>query len=459
MRLSYLDKKFDQKVNYPLKPEILSETYTFLKQLFEILIENSSETNYPIIVNEIIKEKKGILNMVDGNQPIVCHNHKGYELRPVPYSFYGTCPMDSYYVRPKGKKRPDGKFEPCCYKIKKSGKDSIKTINQNFINGYKEIEDPDTLSAVFIPGTKTIESRRFNGLNDLTEKQLLDYMEKTGYIGKQSKFFKKGKETKLLFEFFKFITKKDTIDNTLMVSIPNETIRVLLYFGENIFINILNQVSDAGLKNISELSGTVMDGYLDTENSIFYPFDIIYFKGEDISKYLFKKRFDILMYCLEFTDDENLIFSTNFDDDLSNIIDENNSFIIFIPLNSVYTIGKINKSVKIWTSVPNDYKLSLNVHPFKLNRWKIDIDGKKINGLLLPQKEESIEIPVVFTNKNKIEENDIILFKINFNSNGTINNNKPLLPIEKITSHINDYTDVINILESKLTKQELLNFI
>ena len=132
--------------------------------------------------------------------------------------------------------------------------------------------------------------------------------------------------------------------------------------------------------------------------------------------------------------------------------------VIFIPLNSVYTIGKINKSVKIWTSVPNDYKLSLNVHPFKLNRWKIDIDGKKINGLLLPQNEDSIEIPVVFTNKNKVEENDIILFKINFNSNGTINNNKPLLPIEKITSHINDYTDVINILESKLTKQELLNF-
>ena len=37
---------------------ILKEVYTFLKQLFEILIENSSETNMPIIVNEIEKERK-----------------------------------------------------------------------------------------------------------------------------------------------------------------------------------------------------------------------------------------------------------------------------------------------------------------------------------------------------------------------------------------------------------------
>jgi len=466
MRLSYLDKKFEQKIDHPLTLDTLSEVYLFLKQLFKILIQNSSETEYPIIVNEIVPEKKGIRNMVDGKQPLVCQNHKGYELRPVPYSFYGKCPMDNYYVRPEGKKRPDGKFEPCCYKIKKTGQDSIETINNNFINGYKSIEDPDTHSAVFTPGTKIVESRRFKGLNDLTQTQLLDSMEQLNYIGKQSKF-KKNKEIELIFEHLSYINKKDNLKNVLMTPIPIDTIRVILSFNENgisTFINTLQQTSESGLSKIKELSGTIMDGYLDTEEEVFYPFDIPFFKGEDICKKIFKYRFDTLMYCLEIINNApgTLTLSTNFDDSIENILDEENTFILFIPLNSIYTIGKINKSVRIWTPlIDNNYTISLNVNHLKKNRWKVSINSKSINSIILPQKEDSIEIPVIFINKNKIEDNDIILFKINLNTNGIINNNKPLLPIEKLSSHINDYSDIINILEyihSNITKQELTNF-
>jgi hypothetical protein len=450
MRLTYLDKNFNKKVEYPLQVDTLEEIYIFLKKLFEILIEDSSTTNYPIIVSEVVPEKKGILNMIDGGQPKMCQNRKGAEIRPVPYSFYGTCPINGYYVRPMGVKRPDGKFEPCCYKIKKSGFDSKKEIDQRFINGFnKDIPDPDILSAVFIPGTKTVENRGFKGLNNFTQEQLLDFMEEYGYIGKKNPFSKtKSKENfKYLFEGFSYYSKE--CKNSLMVAIPNETVRVLLSFSENLFINTLEQSSETGLPNIPSLSGTIVDGYLDIDENIFYPFDVIYFKGEDISQNIYKKRFEILLYCIEILNNTHgsLIISTNFDDSIENIIIEENIFILFIPLNSVYTQGKINKDVKIWTSFIENKYITLNIHEFRGNRWKVYIKGKEISQILLPQKNDSVEIPIVFTNKNEIEDNDIILFKINMNINGIINNNKPLIPIEKVSKHINDYNDVINILE------------
>jgi hypothetical protein len=275
-------------------------------------------------------------------------------------------------------------------------------------------------------------------------------MEEYGYIGKKNPFAKINRTFKDLFERFSYyIYNSPEVKNLLMVGIPNETIRVVLSFSENLFINTLEQSSETGLPNIPSLSGTIMDGYLDINENIFYPFDIIYFKGEDISKNIYKKRFDTLMYCIEILNNisGSLTISTNFDDSIENIITEENIFILFIPLNSVYTQGKINKDVKIWTPFVEEKYITLNVHEFRGNRWKIDIKGKEISQILLPQKNDSVEIPIVFTNKNAIEDNDIILFKINMNTNGIINNNKPLIPIEKVSEHINDYNDIVNILE------------
>ena len=449
MRLTYNTESMDIRKENPLEINLLKDVYTFLKQLFEILIVNSSETNFPIIVNEIEKEKKGILNMVDKMQPRVCHNRKGRELQPVPYSFKGVCPMENYYVRPEGKKRPDGLYEPCCYKIKKSGPDSITAIQERYRNGFSEdIPDPDILSAVYTPGTKTIESRRFKGLNDFTVDQLLDSLEYFGYIGKKSTF-KKSKKKIIPFEQFSY--GKYLLEKSIFVSIPIDTIRVFLYFepnGESFFMNTNSEISESELSFIPSLAGTVLDGYYLVssnpsydEESIFYPFDIVQFKGRDVTKNEYKSRFEMLLYTIDIinTVPGTLTISTNFDE---TVITETNTFLLFIPLNSTYTPGKVNKRVHI-NIIQNPY-ISLNVKSFRGNRWKVNFEGKSIPETLLPQNENSIEIPVVFT--KDIKDNDIILFKINTNKNGRINHNKPLLPVEKIDSHINDYTDITNML-------------
>jgi len=447
MRLVYNSESKNIRMENPLNINDLKNVYTFLKELFEILIVNSSETNFPIIANEIEKEKKGILNMVDGGQPKLCHNRKGRELQPVPYSFKGVCPMENYYVRPNGIKRPDGLYEPCCYKIKKSGPDSLKAIQERYIHGFSEgIPDPDTLSAVYIPGTKTVESRQFKGLNDFTKEQLLDLLEHFGYIGKQSTFKKTSKST-IAFEQFSYSNVLPS--KSLFVSIPINTMRVFLIFeqkGESFFINTFSETAESGLNSIPQLSGTIMDGFYDFEEEVFYPFDVVQYKGKDVTKTEYKKRFEFLMYSNDIINQisGSLTISTNFDDDLENY-DEKNTFLLFIPLNSHYTPGKINKNVSI-NIIQNPY-ISLNVEHFRGNRWKVNFEGKSIIETLLPQHEKSIEIPVVFTNKNEINDDDIVLFQINTNKNGRINYNKPLIPIEKLENHTIDHNDLINILE------------
>jgi len=441
MRLTYLKEKND----IPLSIDTLKEVYNFLKQLFEILIINSSQTNFPIISTQIEKEKKGILNMIDGGQPKVCHNRKGRELQPVPYSFKGVCPMEGFYVRPQGVKRPDGLYEPCCYKIKKSGADSLAAIQERYRSGFSEgIPDPDTLSAVYIPGTKTVESRRFKGLNDFTQQQLLDSLEYFGYIGKQNTFKKSKKKSVLTFQRFSYSNLNNNTD-CLFVNIPIDTIRVFLVFesnGESYFMNTNFETSESGIPFIEELAGTVMDGFY--EEDLFYPYDILEFKGKNVTKNTYKKRFEMLLYSIDIINTVpcSLTLSTNFDDSL---IKENDTFSISIPLNSVYTPGKINKKVET-NYIQNPY-ISLNVKHFRGNRWKVKFENKSIDENILPQHEHSVQIPVIFTNKNGVEDNDIIIFQINTNKNGIINYNLPLIALEKVSEHINEYSDIVNILE------------
>jgi hypothetical protein len=241
-----------------------------------------------------------------------------------------------------------------------------------------------------------------------------------------------------------------------MVSMPNGCIRAFLQFdetGKGIFVNQTQETADTDLV-VAQLSGTILDGFFDEESEIFYPFDITSFKSQDITKQPFKKRFDALMYTLEILNQtfSNITFSTNFDDSIENLT-EPDSFIIFIPKTSVYTPGEINKTVKIYTRVIENFYLTLNVTPLKSNRWKIRYGTKEIPEMLLPQRQKvkdtqtSIEIPVAFVTKNKLENGEIVLFQVNTNSNGLINNNKPLIPIQKASDHINDYSDIVNILQ------------
>ena len=79
------------------------------------------------------------------------------------------------------------------------------------------------------------------------------------------------------------------------------------------------------------------------------------------------------------------------------------------------------------------------------NRWEVKIDSKNIPLNLLPPQ---IELPVKFVTKNDITSGDLVLFEINLNVNGAINSTKPLIGIQKLDEKINDYFDVINILQS-----------
>ena len=500
-----------------LNDAILIKAYNFLKFIISELITNALETAYPVIASELQKTPKGILNMrpdTDGikRQPQVCHDRAGRLVRPVPYSFYGVCPNPGQYVTPRGLKRPDGRYEPCCtyltetgfdragkpIKIVSTGKspDTITRYNNILKNGYPDdlfgetIPDPDNLSAVFKPGTKELESRRFKGLKDFKQNELINCIETAGLTGDPDVFqnkkenynsFKKqvlnkyleltgttnlviqGADSLSIINFNKFSESAHII-----TPIYNETLNVLLFFdnnGDSFFLNLNSDVSESALPTIPELSFTIIEGYLYPYPTMtFYPIDIIYFKGVDITtKNYFmpgskNTRFDSLMYCCSKMDSvpgSELTVETVFDLDIvnysKNYLKENISGLLFIPFDKTYTPRKINKDFLMWSDMrkQSNKLIALNVKLVDDNRWKVSVDEKSIPVNLLPQLGGSVEIAKKFTKDNKINNNDTILFQINFNvTDNLINVQKPLIPIEKIDYKLNDYSDVLNILQS-----------
>ena len=485
LRLSHLKSK--ETTKEPLEYSILQQVYRFLKGIFSNIIQNSEN----IIVSEQEKPKKfGIHNMIDGGQPKMCADREG--LRPVPYSFYGACPMQNYYVRPMGLKRPDGKYEPCCYKIKKSGKDSLKQIEYNQKHGYPNstnpdnIPDPDNLSATFTPGTRAQESRRYPGLLNTSKDELMKCLEDFGYIGKETIFdeysdFQSGvlkeynkltKSTELIVQGataltinnFKLFTKNPYI----VTPINENALNVLMFFnssGSSYFININKDISQTSLPEIKELANTIIEGYLYPykDELIFYPIDIVFFNGKDLSNihYLGKdSRYNNLMYSINQMKNKSLKLQIESDDRFDlNIIGGPNAFLtnpneygeisglLFIPINGEYTKGKVNKNLLLWSDTKSEENINivLSVNKESGNRWGISLDNKKIPDNLLPQP---VEIPVAMVKKYSINDGDFILFKINLNIDGTINRKTPLDVINKVSFKMNDYSDIINVLQS-----------
>jgi len=499
IRASYVDSKEHSKTDLTI--ELLDDCYAFLEKMLSQIIINSGNTNMPIIVSEIQPTKKGILNMVDGKQPKVCADRKG--LRPVPYSFYGVCPSNDMYVRPQGKARGDGTFEPCCYRLKgKNAKDSEDRYENILLNGYPDdraaffdesVPDPDNKSAVFIPGTKTVESRRFPGLKNMETSQLLSCIEDFGYVRKSTKFdeyspFKNAVLTsysklvgynRLPFQgsvAMTIITSKKLTQNSYIITpINDETINVILYFneiGESFFINLNKDVSESSLPVIDELKNTIVEGYLYPypEEFIFYPIDIIYLFGKDISAFPFlnrkdnkKARYNALMYTINKILPQESALQIEIDNrfDLDVVNGSNNyltnektfgeiSGLLFIPTNIGYTQKTINKDLLLWSDTRKDSNLYLvlNVNYRSGNRWEVKIDSKSIPLNLLPQESGTIELPVKFVNKNNVKNGDFVLFEVRLNVNGNIDAKRPLLPIQTIDEKVNDYSDVINILQS-----------
>ena len=90
----------------------------------------------------------------------------------------------------------------------------------------------------------------------------------------------------------------------------------------------------------------------------------------------------------------------------------------------------------------------MEVEQVRNNKYSISLNGKSIPTSLLPQEAGVIEIPVRLVKSENIQDSDNVLFNININNNGTINTKRPLKAISRIDETINDYSDIINILQS-----------
>jgi hypothetical protein len=492
----------------PLTNEYLVRAYNFIKEILKRIITDSQSSKFPIIVKEVLSARQlgEFSNLIEGNVPKACHDRENRKVRPFPFSFYGQCPEPGDFVAPRGIRRKDGKYEPCCYSFKKTGKDAKTRYYNMLVNGYPDAEafslygelipDPDTETAVYYPGTLTQESRRFKGLKDFSKETLLKCMENTGYIEAANVFsgrysdsnyetFKKQvlegyskltgtsqminqSSSPLTYTNFKTFTKRSYI----VTPIPSESINVLLYFdpqGKSFFINLNGDVSESGLPDIPLLQRNLLEGHLypfKEPNFIFYPFDIIYYNGVDLTNKDYytgngDDRFSGLMNSVQIMNNSGgvLNIETPFDLDIINgskyyINTMDISGLLFIPYTSKYLKQKTNKELLVWlsTTKTSNLQISLSVQKIGKNIWKVTSDGQDISPVLLPQTGGGIEISIKWAEDNQLKDNDIVLFKIMLNSKThRINVGKPLYPLEKIDFKINDYSDVISILQSVQT--------
>ena len=483
LRASHTNEESNLKID--LKYEILEQVYKFLTQLFTELIKYSHNSNYDIIISETKTAKKSKIPNMVGSQPEKCHNRKstvagGGDYRPVPYSFYGTCPMKGYQVR--AVKRSDGKYEPCCRKLTDDSKSdqSKERFRKMILYGYP---DSDYLkfdenvsindSAVYVPGTKIVEPRVFPGLKNMQKNDLMSCVEESGYFITNPTIFEKEriksiykifKETvskslpKITFKRFKpLITLNPfTKENFMVTPIYYETIRVKLYFNEagmSYFINEFGDISESGISQIAELNRTEIEGFLfPFQEHIFYPFDINLYNGKELSTLNYysgtQKRWDYLKSVLILIDSKpgSLTIKNNFD---LNIVQGSQYYLENPEIIGLLFISLNGNDKLVWTdTVHGDTTISINVEKLLKNRWKISISGKSFPEDLLPQgSNNDIELPVTFTKAKS--DSMIVLCKINLKQTSfTIENRKPLIPLEQLENHINTYDEVINILES-----------
>jgi hypothetical protein len=474
----------------PLNNEDLYRAYNFIKEILKRIISTNE-----IIIKELLtpKQLEWSNNTIDGKKPQVCMDHKNRKVRPVPYSFYGTCPEPGYVVDPQGVRRPDGKYEPCCVKLTESGKMTKARYDSIKINGYPDgnnyVPDPDTETSVYYPGTKKLESRRFKGLKDFTKEELIDAIEKAGYIEPPNVFSKKPQDYSdfknevfkgyssltggdiLLFQgnisFTYESVSKFTKNVYMVIPILSNTIRVFLYFdpqGKSFFININKDVSNSGLPTISQLSNCLVEGYLNPfkEEFTFQPTDILYYNNKNVmpKPYYTGQRND------RFQDLTNVlggiqnvrsmltikpIFALDILNDSRYYLDnEDISSLLFMPYLDRYTPQKVNKDVIMWTdtSKKENTFIAMNVAKVGKNTWDITVGGRKVDPILLPSP---VEIGIKWAEDNRLANGDLVMFKINLDQiSHKISVGKPLTPVQKLTefSNFNDYSDVVSILQS-----------
>ena len=452
----------------------LEQCYEFLRALITEILVQAHTAEGGILQNETITAKKSkIPNMVDGRQPQVCQNRKsgGGEMRPVPYSFYGMCPMKGYYVR--GVKRPDGKYEPCCYKLKetKGTQHYVGRARKALLHGYPDNEmeihgetiSPDD-SAVFVPGTKRVESRGFPGLINMSKEEIINCLENSGYIITNPNVFQETKKRHAVVAFKKYtpLITLDHFTKSLFMVTPvfQDTLRVKLMFdaaGRSYFINELGDISESGINVVVDLAETTIDGWVypfrDPEFK-FYPNDITSFKGTDVSRLDYydnpgDTRWKFLQDSLSLIE-PNLaglsIRSHNFD---LNIVEGSEYFTNNPEVSGLIFISRSGDKTFMWSdNLHGDILISVDVNRLKNNIWVVSHSGKVIEPELLPQgKSYDVNLGSKFSNGKP--DAMILLCKLNLlQTTFKINTIHPLIPLEQLSAHINSYAELMNILES-----------
>ena len=183
LRASFIKKDSNDKLDI----SILKQVYNFINTIIP--------KNNIYIPDFSFKDKEtNEYNTIDSSRPKECR----IQDRPDPYTFKGKC-KPGYYVAPWGKKRrTDGLYEPCCYKINKSGDSSLENINKMILNGFPnekqakkyEVDNPDIKAAVYYPGTNIRYQRRFKGLKDLEENDLNTIINKNSFGNNLNKYIK-----------------------------------------------------------------------------------------------------------------------------------------------------------------------------------------------------------------------------------------------------------------------------
>ena len=201
--------------------------FEIVKEIFAgILTEKPNLINLSLDYFEKSNDRT-IRNTVSGNAPpskpntttAVCRSsdpRKGHPgLRPIPYSFKGTCPETRQYLNPIGVKGKDGLYYPCC---------SAKTINSEkefknyLINGFPNSEFQeimygvnkieDTNSGILIPGSINIGAQTKAKIDGVWTP--IKILGQKGKSKKPKEFLAKNLNTDNIIEVKRELLERDT---------------------------------------------------------------------------------------------------------------------------------------------------------------------------------------------------------------------------------------------------------
>tara|TARA_E500000178_G_C17037453_1_gene764280 strand:+ start:83 stop:2953 length:2871 start_codon:yes stop_codon:yes gene_type:complete len=272
------------------------------------------------------------------------------------------------------------------------------------------------------------DSRYFPGLAQLSKYELIKILIKNNRI-----------KTKILY------LEDNLTDIKKLIDIPNKNFNPLLsvyeldtfsrmkYYVTNIPENsnlyylyisgndsyYINLLGNKIIKKFSQINNIdmILLGFLEQNNDFFYVIDILYYRNIDdpwsIDKTNLSERMEKLQYIQAnyFMTENNIEFldinlTTNIIKESKDLlIKHNNILLVFIPDEAEYT------QLKIWKENPGIEPKEIVLQALRQNKasnWKLGYDNKDI--INLSKSFNEINIPL-----KKINKNDYVLFKIDFN--------------------------------------------